>query len=274
VPERDSGHTPALDLSRRIVYPVGGGDAVARRRLVYKTAGDSELAMDVYGPAERAPERAPALFFVHGGPIPRQMLAPTEWGVFISYGELAAASGFVGVAFNHRLYAPTDYPTSQADMQAAIDYLRIHADDLGIDADRIGLWAFSGGGPLLAWCLRDRPTCVRCLLAFYAILDVRHLLPPDADAERVARAHAFSPAAHLGAAAATLPIFVARAGRDSTIINTSIDEFVREALAANTSLDFANHASGQHGFDILDDDERSREIIARAMAFAKARLAV
>ena len=212
------------------------------------------------------------MLFVHGGPIPREMLPPTEWGVFVSYGELAATSGCVGVAFNHRLYAPTDYPTSQADMQAALDYLRRHADDLGIDADRIGVWVFSGGGPLLAWCLRDRPAFVRCLLASYALLDVRHLLPPDADAERVARAHAFSPAAHLGAAAETLPIFVARAGRDSAIFNTSIDEFVREALAANASLDFANHASGQHGFDILDDDERSREIIGRAIMFARSRL--
>ncbi|HEY7188419.1 MAG TPA: dienelactone hydrolase family protein, partial [Vicinamibacterales bacterium] len=115
---------------------------------------------------------------------------------------------------------------------------------------------------------------VRCLVAFYALLDVRHLLPPDADAERVARAHAFSPAAHLDAAAATLPIFVARAGRDNAIVNTAIDAFVREALTANASIDLANHADGQHGFDLVDDDERSREIIARALAFAKMRLAV
>ena len=263
---------PDLDLSRRIVYRVDAANAVARKRVVYKRDGESELVMDVYAPAAQHPPAA-ALLFVHGGPIPRAMLAPTEWGGFISYGELAAASGFVGVVFNHRLHAPTDYPTSQSDMQAAIDYVRSHAADLGIDADRIGVWAFSGGGPLLAWCLRERPAFVQCLLAFYAILDVRHLLPPDADAERLARAHAFSPAAHLGAAAATLPIFVARAGRDSAVINTSVDEFVREALTANASLDFANHASGQHGFDILDDDERSREIIARAMAFAQARLA-
>jgi acetyl esterase/lipase len=268
---------PDLDLSRRIVYRVDAPpNAVTRKRVVYKRDGESELAMDVYAPAAQHSPAA-ALIFVHGGPIPRGMLAPTEWGVFISYGELAAASGFVGVVFNHRLHAPTDYPTAQSDMQAAIDSLRSHAGDLGVDADRIGVWAFSGGGPLLAWCLRDRPTFVRCLLAFYAMLDLRHLLPPETQAgagpDLVARAHAFSPAAHLDAAAATLPIFVARAGRDSPVFNTAIDEFVREALTANAWLDLANHASGQHGFDILDDDERSREIIARAMAFARVRLA-
>jgi acetyl esterase/lipase len=201
------------------------------------------------------------------------MLAPTEWGFFTSYGELAVISGFVGIVFNHRLHAPTDYPTAQTDMQAAIEYVRRHADDLGIDADRIGLWVFSGGGPLLAWCLRDRPAFVRCLLAFYALLDLRHVAPPDADAELVARLRAFSPAVHLGAAG-PLPIFVARAGRDNAVFNTAIDSFVSEALKVNLSLDLANHSDGQHGFDVLDDDERSREIIGRAIAFAKARLAV
>jgi len=262
-----------IDLSRRIVYPVDARAAVARRRLVYETEGESDLVMDVYGPADPAMRVAlPVLLFVHGGPIPREMLAPTEWGVFQSYGELAVASGFVGVVFNHRLHAPTDYPTSQSDMQAAIEYVRSHASDLGVDADRIGVWVFSGGGPLLSWCLRDRPAFVRCLVAFYAILDVRHLLPLDAGGELVARAHAFSPAAHVGAAAATLPIFVARAGRDNPVVKISIDTFVREALTAEVSLDLLNHADGQHGFDVLDDDERSREIIGRAIAFAKARL--
>ena len=125
---------------------------------------------------------------------------------------------------------------------------------------------------MLSWCLRDRPAFVRCLLAFYAILDLRHVAPPDAGADLVARVLALSPAAHLGAAAATLPIFVARAGRDTPVINTSIDTFVREALTANLSLDLVNHADGQHGFDVLDDNERSREIIGRAFAFAKAHL--
>jgi hypothetical protein len=54
------------------------------------------------------------------------------------------------------------------------------------------------------------------------------------------------------------------------MINETIDLFVREALAGNAMLDVVNHSAGRHGFDILDDDERSREIIARAVAFAQA----
>ena len=66
-----------------------------------------------------------------------------------------------------------------------------------------------------------------------------------------------------------LPMFIARAGLDQATINQSIDMFVQEALAGNAPLELMNHPAGRHGFDILDDDERSREIIARAVAFAQ-----
>ena len=33
------------------------------------------------------------------------------------------------------------------------------------------------------------------------------------------------------------------------------------------SLDLLNYAEGQHGFDILDDTERSRSIIQQTLAF-------
>jgi dienelactone hydrolase len=69
-----------------------------------------------------------------------------------------------------------------------------------------------------------------------------------------------------------LPIFIARAGLDQRMINDTIDLFVQEALAGNAMLDVMNHPAGRHGFDMLDDDERSREIIGRAVAFAQAHL--
>jgi hypothetical protein len=47
---------------------------------------------------------------------------------------------------------------------------------------------------------------------------------------------------------------------------------VGRALAVNVSLDLLNHPAGRHGFDILDDDARSREVIARTIDFLRARL--
>ena len=239
------------DLSKRIVYRVDGmSDARVQRDVVYKRDAGVELQMNISAPASLSGDaRAPAVFFVHGGPIASDMTPPAQWGVFVSYGELAAASGLVGVTFNHRLFALTDYERAQSDVAAAIDYVRSHAAELNVDADRIALWYFSGGGPLMAPMLRDLPDYVRCILAFYAYLQ---------------------PAAtHVRSKGTGLPIFIARAGLDSPRINETIDQFVQEALAGNAVLDVMNHAAGQHGFDIRDDNDRSREIIARAVAFAQ-----
>jgi acetyl esterase/lipase len=240
------------DLSRRIVYRVDGmGDVRVQRDVTYKRDAAAELKMNIYAPAGLSGDaRAPVVFFVHGGPIPADFVPPTQWGVFASYGELAAAAGLVGVTFNHRLFALTDYERTQSDVAAAIEYVRSRAVELKVDADRIALWYFSGGGPLMTSMLRDRPDYVRCLLAFYA-----YLQPAEAQVR---------------SKAAGLPIFVARAGLDQPMINETIDRFVQEALAGNATLDLMNHPAGRHGFDILDDDERSREIIARAVAFAQA----
>jgi len=237
------------DFSKPIVYHVDGmRDVRVQRDVVYKWDGAAELKMNIYSPARLSGDaRVPAVVFVHGGPIPEQFTPPTRWGVFVSYGELAAASALVGVTFNHRLYAPTDYERSQADVAAAIDYVREHAVQLNVDADRIALWYFSGAGPLLSAVLRDRPAYVRCVLAFYAYLDKREVREKGSG----------------------LPMFIARAGLDQPLINQSIDAFVQEALAGNVPLELMNHPAGRHGFDILDDDERSREIIARAVAFAQ-----
>lgn len=237
------------DFSKRIVHHVDGmRDVRVQRDVVYKRDAGTDLKMNIYAPARLSGDaRVPAVFFVHGGPIPEQFMPPPQWGVFVSYGELAAASALVGVTFNHRLYAPSDFERSQSDVAAAIEYVREHATELDVDADRIALWYFSGGGPLLTSVLRDRPSYVRCVLAFYAFLDVRHVRTKGAG----------------------LPMFVARAGLDQPMVNQAIDAFVQEALAGNAPLELMNHRGGRHGFDILDDDERSREIIARAVSFAQ-----
>ncbi len=76
----------------------------------------------------------------------------------------------------------------------------------------------------------------------------------------------FSPALAIqdnGAACA--PLLIARAGQDHPALIQGLDAFVQAALAANIPPRPAEPPARAHGFDILDDDERSREIIARAI---------
>jgi acetyl esterase/lipase len=263
------------DFSQRLVYRLPGVvAAVVQRDLAYREADASSPRMNVYQPSNLASgARLPAVLFIHGGPIPAAPVPqPTDWGVYIAYGELCAASGLIGVTFNHRFYDPAQLEQAGDDVRAAVDYVRAHAGELQIDSSRLAVWAFSGGGPFLSSFLRAQPDYLRCLAASYAVLDLRAYLGDAAANVSGARLDAFSPAANLNAAAADLPMFIARAGLDAPAINASIDLFVQKALAANAPLELMNHPQGHHGFDILDDDARTREITARAIEFMRMHL--
>jgi acetyl esterase/lipase len=253
-------------LSKRIVLAVPGMDrAAVQKDLTYKTDGGVELRMDVYAPPDRNEgEALPAVIFVHGGPIPANLLTePKDWGIFISHGQLAAASGFVGVTFNHRLFAMDGYATAESDVRDAIRYVREHAEALGVDPDRLAVWVFSGGGPLLASFVADPPQSVRGLVSYYGLLDF------EDEALK-----GFSPLESLRARqdGNVPPVFIARAAFDSPAINRSVDRFVQEAFAKNVPLTVVTHPTGRHGFDSMDDDDRSREILRATAGFLKERL--
>jgi dipeptidyl aminopeptidase/acylaminoacyl peptidase len=54
-------------------------------------------------------ERRPAVLLIHGGPLPKEV-SPKDWRLFQDYGRLLAASGFVGVTFNHRFHGVETLP--------------------------------------------------------------------------------------------------------------------------------------------------------------------
>lgn len=261
-------------IRMEIVYRVAGmADVTVRRDLPYAAPGGETLTMDVYQPAGTSPaSRMPAVLMIHGGPIPQ--VGAKNMGVFTSYGRLLAASGFVAATFNHRFLAPERLLDAASDVEGATAYLLEHAADLAIDRNRLAVWAFSGGGPFLSLALRRVPPYARAIVAYYAALDLQEKPPGASAALSDKTRRGLSPIYHLKAKAGKVPpILVARAGLDHPFLNAGVDRFVGEALATNVCLDVLNHPSGRHGFDILDDDARSREIIARTLEFLRLRLA-
>lgn len=257
-----------------VVYHVPGMDKVkVRTNLKYTSVNNPHLLMDVYTPPGlKKGERRPAVLFIHGGAGAES--TPKNWGIYISWGKLVAASGLVGVTFTHRLGYPKPLLTESAsDVSAAIEYVRANADALNIDKDRICLAAYSAGGPLLSLAMRDKPSYVRCLVAFYAFLDIQQsdLHRQHETAEMV---KAFSPIAYLTKDASKIaPLFIARAGLDAIpTMNDSIDRFISAAIANNAPITVVNHPQGVHGFDNQNDDDRSREIIRSAIDFMKGHL--
>ena len=260
-----------------VVYSVPGMDkAQVRRDIVYKSVdterGKLDLKLDIYLPSgAKQGNSLPAVVLISGGGIEG---APYDWrdgGVYQSYGRILAASGFVGVSYSKR-YAPG--PAAEngiADTRDLVAYLREHAADFHIDKDRVAYWAFSAGGGVLASILAESAPATRGVLCFYCVAEasVSGLSAEDAEKKR----RVFSSVYQLQQGGHRFPpLFIARAGLDNPNLNAGLDALVSAALAKNLSVEVLNHASGRHAFDILDDNDRSRDIIARAVQFLRTNL--
>lgn len=264
--------TPRELVMPPVVCRVPGMENVqVRSNLQYTNAGDPNLRMDLYTPASEA--ISPVVLCIHGAAGPQ--FKPKDWGIFQSWGRLLAASGMAAAVFTHRLgYPKPMLEEAGDDVRQAVEYVRAHAASWNADPGRIGLMAWSGGGPLLTAAMREKPPFIRCMAAFYAFLDIQQseMHRDHASPETL---KAFSPIRCLEVDASTMaPLFVARAGHDAIPgVNDSIDRFIAKAFTANAPVTPMNHPEGEHGFDNQNDDERSREIIREAIAFLQKNLA-
>ncbi|MGH9792204.1 MAG: hypothetical protein ACRD5W_13420, partial [Candidatus Acidiferrales bacterium] len=267
---------PPIDQVYRMpaVLTIAGMDAVTvRNDVTYKSvavAGSQrDLQADIYIPAgATAADRFPAVILISGGGVE----GGRDWrdaGVYVSYGRLLAASGIVAVPFSKRYARGSEgMANGESDFYALIEFLREHADDYNINPDRLAVWAFSAGGRLLGPVLRDTPQHIRAIVSYYAAMGV-----PNGSPEERAFFEQIAPLPMLRRNAARVPpILIARAGLDSPGLNEGIDNFILVALADNVEIQVLNHAHGRHGFDIIDDNDRSREIIRATLDFLRAHL--
>lgn len=260
---------------KRVIYTIPGMErAQVVKNRVYKTVDDAELLFDVYYPAEfQEGEQRPAVIFVHGlGPVDFTRNLKSS-GQYISWGQLTAASGLIAVTFNHR--SPNAHISLRDiadEVDALVNYVREHARELRIDQNRLALWACSAGVPLsVRSALLHTPTFMKGFVAYYGPLNLQNLQAEWNMTED--EVHDFSATTYLKEHVERLaPLFIAKAGRDYPVLNASIDQFIQEASAKNVGLDFLIQPSRQHGFDILNPDARSHEIIQRTLAFLKTSL--
>jgi dienelactone hydrolase len=239
---------------------------------VYRDAGGEALVLDLWYPPHQESETGlPALVFVLGYPDAgmRKVLgcSTREMGQYTSWARLAAASGMAAVT-----YATQEPPS---DVHAVLQHLRENAVPLGLDASRIGLWSCSGNVPTaLSALLREAPGAVRCAVLCYGMMLDWEGSTLVADA---ARTWGFAAPA-VGLSVTDLPretpLFIARAGADELPhLNASIDHFVAEALALDLPVTLHNHRGAPHAFDAILDDDATREVIARMLAFLRFHLA-
>ena len=269
-----SQHTPQDHISKKqVVYRMPGVDAVTvRRDEAYRMTDSGALTIDLYYPPDsKSDMRAPAVVFVTGfsdaGAQKMFGCKLKEMGSYVSWAQLAAASGLVAITYTNREPA--------TDVRDVLQYVRQNAGSLRVDENRIGIWSCSGNVPTALSILIDAAhEYLRCAVLCYPYtLD----LEGTTGVAEAARQFGFvNPSAgkSVDDLPHDVPLFIARAGRDQMPgLNQALDRFVGSALTGNLPMTVANHAAAPHAFDLFHESETSREIIRQMLAFLRFNLA-
>lgn len=222
--------------------------------------------MDVYRPPGGG--LRPAVLFVYGDAPPDYLSGARRWGQYVSWGEAIAAAGMAAVVADHASSeARTRMDAVLEDIELAIAALSARGDSWGIDPTRLAVWAGSAGVPYGTLAAMRAGVTVRCLVAYYGPFDLQPWREETPATVPDAALAEMSPIHELESSPLQIPTLVVKAGLDQQRINASIDEFVDRARSLGSQIDLAVHDGGRHAFDVLDDDERSRELIRDTIAF-------
>lgn len=242
----------------------------------YRQVEGRKLLCDSYRPPEREGQALPVVILLHGEGPDFLIKDAKDWALFRDYGRLLAQAGIVAVIGNHRAasrgLAPdfSGIEDSAADVETLVDWVRENSGDLGIDPTRMALWAFSAGGAYLGRFLAEPPAWLRCIVSFYGVLDLKSWAGAGYEAIKE-----YSPRYWLDQKPSHWPPLLVAVGRSDQppLLRSTID-FVESAGEQGLPVRYEEHGSGRHGFDGMNRDERTREIIEAAVAFLQEHLEV
>lgn len=125
-----------------------GQDTIGvERSVVYGRGADAPLLLDVHRPLAPGAPR-PAVVLIHGGGMwtgSRTHMEPAA--------RQLAQAGIVAFSVDYRLVdasAHSRWPAQLDDVQLAVRWVRLRAEQYGVDAMRIGAFGWSAGGQLAA----------------------------------------------------------------------------------------------------------------------------
>jgi len=145
-------------------------------RTVPGPAGEPDISVRTYRP-RGAEGTLPGIYVIHGGGMIMGDVEGEDPTATVLCDELQA----VVVSVEYRLAPEHPYPAGPEDCYAGLLWTAAHADELGLDLDRLAVYGGSAGGGLaLATALlaRDRQgPALRFLMPLYPMVDDRNETP-------------------------------------------------------------------------------------------------
>ena len=109
----------------------------------YSTPHGRRLSATIFRPENDDDAPHPAVLLIHGGGWIGGMRAQLNW-----YGKKFAERGYVAMTIDYRRMFRWVFPHCLHDAKSAVRWLRLHADELHIDEERIFALGNSAGGHL------------------------------------------------------------------------------------------------------------------------------
>jgi len=110
--------------------------------ITYKKVDSTSLQLDIYRRKDLK-TTAPVLIFIHGGGWSKGKRSD-----YLPYLIDYAQKGYVTVTVSYRLSGIAHFPAAVQDVQCAVEWIRIHAEEYMMDSEKMALIGGSAGGHL------------------------------------------------------------------------------------------------------------------------------
>lgn len=117
-------------------------DILEIKNIEYKNIDSISLQLDLYK-LKNIQSPAPVMIFIHGG-----AWRTGKRSDYLPYLIDYAKKGFITVTVSYRLVKAATFPAAVQDVNCAVHWIRNHAEEYGIDSDRMVLIGGSAGGHL------------------------------------------------------------------------------------------------------------------------------
>ena len=133
------GELTMLHLSDPVPVPE---TVIETRDIEYGNVNGRPLLLDLYRPKEQS-EPLPGVLFIHGGGWSGGKRSDYKY-----YCVRFPQMGYVVATVSYRLVGEATFPACVEDVKCAVRWMRAHAEEYGIDPDRIAAIGGSAGGHL------------------------------------------------------------------------------------------------------------------------------